>query len=150
VTAVVLVRPWTDARAGGGCCAGDVQGIVLDRPTTPAPHHHRDDDPAGGAAPRDLVAEVYLGLTTALPEVDVQVVDAGNLAYLLPVAFRAARPRLGLAGAVAAATRATTAGALLVDGRRVGRIDELGVQGVLDVVRAHVTGSGKAGYLGKT
>jgi hypothetical protein len=147
MTAVVLVRPWTDARAGGGCCSGDVQGIVLERSDARAPHRHRDDL-AQGVGPRDGVAEVYLRLGAALPEVDVQVVDAGNLAYLLPVVFQAARPRLGVVGAVAAATRATTAGAVLVDGQRVGRIDELGVQGVLDAVRAHMTSRGKSGYAG--
>jgi hypothetical protein len=148
MTAVVLVRPWTDARAGGGCCSGDVQGIALDGSAVAHASHRRRDDPAPGMEPRDGVAEVYLRLGVALPEVDVQVVDAGNLAYLLPIAFRAARPRLGLLRAVAAAGRATTAGAVLVDGQRVGRVDELGVQGVLDAVRAHMTSPNKSGYAG--
>lgn len=148
MTAVVLVRPWTDARAGGGCCSGDVQGIVLESSAAAHASRRHRDDLAEGGRPRDGVAEVYLRLGAALPEVDVQVVDAGNLAYLLPIAFRAARPRLGLVRAVAAAARATTAGAVLVDGQRVGRIDELGAQGVLAVVRTHMTSQGKSGYAG--
>ena len=61
----------------------------------------------------------------------MQVVDAANTAFLLPWAFRAVRRRAGLAAGLRAALAATTAGAVLVDGERVGRLDELGPEGVL-------------------
>ena len=125
MTKVVLVRPWTDARAGGGCCGGEVRdGICLEGTHAPV----RVD--------ADLVGKTWRLLRRELPEVDVQVVDVGNSAYLLPTAFRAAHRRAGVLAGLRAAARATAAGAVLVDGERVGNIEELGADGVVAAVRA--------------
>jgi hypothetical protein len=120
---VVLVRPWTDAHGGTGCCGGDVRdGICL-------------DGRVGGVRTHDvetqLVAETYLRLSQDLPEVDVQIVGAGNTAYLLPAVFRAIRARHGTLAALRGLNRATTAGSVLVDGEPVGQVGALGVEGAL-------------------
>ena len=124
---VVLVRPWTDAQGGTGCCGGDVRdGICL-------------DGRLGGARSHDaetgLVAETYLRLREDLPDVDVQIVGVDNTAYLLPSVFRAIRARRGTLAALRGLNRATRAGSLLVDGEPVGQIRALGVDGALREVR---------------
>ena len=124
---VVLVRPWTDAHGGTGCCAGDVRnGICL-------------DGRVGGARTTDtetgLVAETYLRLSQDLPEVDVQIVGVDNTAYLLPAVFRAIRARQGTLAALRGLNRATRAGSLIVNGESVGQISVLGVEGALREVR---------------
>lgn len=125
---VVLVRPWTDGRGGGGCCGGEVRdGICLDGERLAGPPDHAHDDPVG---------EAWRLLRERRPDVDVQVVDAGNTAWLLPWSFREVRRRAGAAAGLRAALRATTAGAVLVDGERVGRLDDLGPAGVLAAVSA--------------
>ncbi len=125
-TRVVLVRPWTDAHAGSGCCSGEARdGICLDRRVD---REHEHDAEVG------LVAETYLRLRDALPGVDVQIVSAGNTAYLLPTVFRAVRRRRGMVAALRAMNRATTAGSVLVDGERAGDITALGVDGVVTAV----------------
>lgn len=135
---VVLVRPWTDGRGGGGCCGGEVRdGVCLDRDRLPGAAHGHADQPG-----EDLVAATWRLLRERRPEVDVQVVDAGNTAWLLPWSFREVRRRFGTAAGVRAALRATTAGAVLVDGRRVGRLEDLGAEGVLRQVDAVPSAAG--------
>ncbi len=130
---IVLVRPWTDAHAGGGCCSADPHhGVTLER--TAASRGHVDPVAA-------LVGEVYRRLRAAHPEADVQVVSPSNTAYLLPSTFRAVRRRSGVLTALREAARSTTAGAVLVDGVRLGDIEALGVDGVLRSVEDRLTGS---------
>ncbi len=125
---VVLVRPWSDVRGGGGCCGGHapdgicVEGLGGDGSRT----HHRE---------ADVVAASYLRLREQLPQVDVQLVAADNTAYLLPSVFRSVRRRRGSLAALRESNRATTAGSLLVDGERVGDVLDLGPAGVVAEVR---------------
>ena len=124
---VVLVRPWTDAHGGTGCCGGDVRdGICLDRRVGTVRTHD---------AETGLVAETYLRLRQDLPEVDVQIVGADNTVYLLPRVFRSIRARQGTVAALRGLNRATRAGSLIVEGESVGQISELGVEGALQEVR---------------
>lgn len=124
---VVLVRPWTDAHGGTGCCGGDARdGICFDG---------RVDGPREPDAEVGAVAAAYLRLQAELPEVDVQIVGADNTAYLLPSVFRAVRRRRGTWAALREANAATTGGSVLVDGERVGDVLALGVDGVLAEVR---------------
>ena len=126
-THVVLVRPWTDAHGGTGCCSGEARdGICLDRKLDGA---HEHDAEVG------LVAETYLRLRAELPDVDVQIVGAGNSAYLLPSVFRFVRRRRGTMTALREMNRATTAGSVLIDGERLGDVVELGIDGVVAAVR---------------
>lgn len=125
---VVLVRPWTDGRGGGGCCGGEVRDrVCLDGDRLPGASHGHQHDP---------VAAAWRLLRNRRPDVDVQVVDAGNIVWLLPWSFREVRGRDGVVAGLRAALRSTTAGAVLVDGRRVGRIPDLGPHGVLSVVNS--------------
>lgn len=133
-TRVVLVRPWSDAHAGAGCCSGDTRdAIALDAPVCRAPQHSVEVHTVGRA---------YRLLRDTLPEVDVQIVSAANTAYLLPATYRAARRRGGVLQALREAGRATTAGAVVVDGELVGDIADLGADGVLVAVRSRVRGIG--------
>lgn len=130
---VVLLRRWSDARAGGGCCGGEVHdGVCLERPARPD----------AGEVPHDPVAAAYLRLREELPGVDVEVVDAGNAAYLLPMTFRAVRRRAGPVAALRAAARAGTPGGVLVDGELVGDVETLGADGVVALVRSALIGRG--------
>jgi hypothetical protein len=130
VTRVVLVRPWTDAHASSGCCSGDARyGVCLEKWPD---HQHAPDESTA------RVGEAYRALKKAHPDVDVQIVGANNTAYLLPTAYRAARTRTGRFDAFRHAARSTTAGAVLVNGERVGDLDELGVDGVLAAVRVRL------------
>jgi hypothetical protein len=123
---VVLVRPWTDAHGGTGCCSGDARdGICFDGRVD---GRHEHDAEVG------LVAETYLRLRAELPDVDVQIVGANNTAYLLPSVFRTVRRRRGTRAALREMNRATTAGSVLVDGERVGDVVDLGPDGVVDEV----------------
>jgi len=132
VTSVVLVRPWSDARAGGGCCGGGTrEGVCLERSPAACP---ADSPESHAKAAHDPVATAWRELRAARPELDVQLVNAGNTAFLLPFAFRSVRRRAGVVAGLRAAARATTAGAVLVDGERVGTLDELGVDGLLDLL----------------
>ncbi len=105
-------------------------------------HEHAADAPvahdpaAHDPAAHDPVAAAWRRLREQRPRVDVQVVDAGNTAWLLPWSFREVRRRFGTAAGLRAALRSTTAGAVLVDGVRVGRLEELGPDGVLAAVDA--------------
>lgn len=124
---VVLVRPWTDAHGGSGCCGGDARdGICLDGGIEDTGHHD---------AETELVAATYLRLKEVLPEADVQIVGAANTAYLLPSVFGAVRRRRGTWAALRESNRATTAGSVLVDGERVGDVLALGPDGVIEQVR---------------
>jgi hypothetical protein len=130
---VVLVRPWTDARGGGGCCSGHApDGICLDGSVGQG---LGDDGSRTRDAESDVVAATYLRLREELPEVDVQLVAAANTAYLLPSVFRTVRRRRGNLAALRQSVRATTAGSVLVDGERVGDVLALGPDGVLAEVR---------------
>lgn len=60
---VVLVRPWTDAHGGTGCCSGDARDGVCFDGRVDGPHVHD--------AEVDLVARTYLRLRDELPGVDV-------------------------------------------------------------------------------
>lgn len=125
---VVLIRPWVDAHGGSGCCAGDTRdALALDAPVCRSgeqPHAIR------------VVARAYTQLCEELPEVDVQIVSAGNTAYLLPTVLRSAYRRDGLRGALRRANQATRPGALLVDGTYVGDVVELGPDAVVETVRS--------------
>ncbi len=124
---VVLVRPWTDAHGGTGCCSGDARdGICFEGRVDGA----REHDPEV-----ELVAATYLRLREELPELDVQIVGANNTAYLLPSVFMAVQRRRGTLAALREANRATTAGSVLVDGQWVGDVQALGSDGVLATVR---------------
>lgn len=83
----------------------------------------------------DPVSAAYRLLREQEPTVDVQVVSAGNVTYLVPASFRSARRRFGTWAAVRHALRSTTAGAVLVDGVVAGDVEQLGAAGVLRVVR---------------
>jgi hypothetical protein len=123
----VLVRPWTDAHGGTGCCSGDARdGICFDG-RVDGPHEH--DAEVG------LVARTYLRLRDELPEVDVQIVGANNTAYLLPTVFRSVRRRRGTLAGLREMNRATTAGSVLIDGERVGDVLDLGPDVVVAEVR---------------
>jgi hypothetical protein len=133
---VILVRRWVDAHSGGGCCSGDVRaGICLDHRVG----GDREDRTAARASER--LASVYRLLRQQAPEVDVQVVGADNVAYLVPASFLAARKRMGRLAALRHAVRSTTAGAVLVDGVVVGDAESLGPQGVLEAVRQAGSGT---------
>lgn len=124
---VVLVRPWTDAHGGTGCCSGDApDGICLEGGV---------DGPREYDAEVGLVAETYLRLRAELPDVDVQIVGVNNTVYLLPTVFQAIRRRRGTMAALRELNRATTAGSVLVDGERVGDVAALGPDGVVGEVR---------------
>lgn len=127
MTQVVLVRPWTDARSGGGCCSGDVRD---DRAPGVSSSAHCHD----AAHETDPVGRAYRLLRRERPDVDVQVVGAGNTLWLLPTVFRAVRRREGAVAALGATLHANRAGAVLVDGHLVGDIEDLGAEGVLDAV----------------
>lgn len=120
---VVLVRPWTDAHGGTGCCGGDARDGICFEGRIDGPREH---DAEVGA-----VAEAYLRLRAEVPEVDVQIVGADNTAYLLPSVFRAVRRRRGTWAALKEANRATTAGSLLIDGDWVGDVQEMGIEAVV-------------------
>lgn len=129
-TRVVLVRPWTDAHGGSGCCSGDARdGICFDG---------RVDGPREHDPEVDLVAQAYLRLREELPYVDVQIVSLNNTAFLLPTVFRSVRRRHGVLRALRETNRATTAGSVLVDGERLGDVTELGPGGVVAAVRERV------------
>ncbi len=122
---VVLVRPWSDRRGGAGCCGGDAaHGVCLERTAASTGH---DDSHLLGLTYQRLRAE--LG-----DAVDVQIVSAGNTAYLVPATFRAVRRRRGTWAALRAALTSTAHGVVLVDGDRLGDLAELGSDAVLRAV----------------
>ncbi len=129
-TRVVVVRPWTDAHGGSGCCSGESRDGVCFDGRVDGPHEH--DAEVG------LVSQAYLRLRAELPDADVQLVSANNSAYLLPSVFRTVRRKRGLLAALRETNRATTAGAVLVDGERVGDVTALGPDGVVAEVRRRV------------
>lgn len=133
MTRVVLVRPWRSSTSGGGgCCSVDAAGVRDEpRPEAHSGHHHGHD-----RAEDDSLASTYRMLRARLPDIEVQVVTADNPGYLLPTTYRDARERLGPLAAIREAVRSTTAGAVLVDGRLVGQVDELGERGILREVTA--------------
>lgn len=117
VPAVVLVREWHDHRGGGGCCGGTAAlSGVGDSNAEP-----RCDVRAGGdadAPAADRTGRLYRELREALPEVGLTVADAGNWAWLVPSTYRAVRASGSTRWVAArAASRSTTPGAVLVDGR---------------------------------
>jgi len=133
-TRVVLVRPWTDAHGGSGCCSGDARDGICFEGRVDGPREH---DPEVG-----LVAQAYLRLREELPYVDVQIVSLNNTAFLLPTVFRSVRRRHGVLRALRETNRATTAGSVLVDGERLGDVAQLGPEGVVAAVRDRVAVAG--------
>jgi hypothetical protein len=128
---VVLVRPWVDAHAGGGCCSGDTRDAIgLDRHAAGAVEHPY--------ATR-VLGQAYTRLRRDLPDVDVQIVSSSNTVYLLPSVWRARRVGERLRTTLKRANQATRPGSLLVDGDYVGDVADLGPGGVVDVVRARVS-----------
>ncbi len=124
---VLLLRPWVDAHAGSGCCSGDARdaiGLEL-RAGGPVEHPH---------ATR-VLAQAYRQVRELLPDVDVQIVSAGNTVYLLPTVLRGLRRGGGPRAALRRANQATRPGSLLVDGDYVGDVVDLGADGVVRVVR---------------
>ena len=119
---MVLVRPWLDAHPGSGCCSADPRGSIDGSLAAAVPVEH-------GAATR-ILAAAYLRLRDRFPDVDVQIVSASNTAYLLPATYAAARRRGGVLASLRACLRAPTAGALLLDGERLGDVTDLGPDGV--------------------
>lgn len=141
---VVLVRPWTDGHGGGGCCGGEVRdGIALDgsRLAPPVDHDH-------APAPADVVGEVWRAVRQALPAVDVQVVSAAN-PWLTAHVLRAVRRHDGLVAGLRAAAGSSSAGSVLVDGRRVADLEsdpvEAVVEAVVDAVVAAVAAPTRVG-----
>jgi len=133
---VVLVRPWSDVRGGGGCCGGEPGGpITADRAQGPPVEHD--------AATR-ITAACYLLLRERFPEVDVQIVSPGNTAYLLPATYAAARRRRGVVASLRAGLQAPAAGALLVDGERVGDLVELGPERAARIVASRLARNHRA------
>jgi hypothetical protein len=130
---VVLVRPWTDAHGGTGCCGGDARDGICFEGRVDGPREH---DPEVGT-----VAETYLRLRDAVPEADVQIVGADNTAYLLPSVFLSVRRRRGTWAALKEANRATTAGSLLIDGDRVGDVRQMGIEAVVSEVSRRAAGA---------
>lgn len=127
---VVLVRPWVDGHGGGGCCGGEVRdGICLDG------LRHPHVATAATTRAVDAVGEVWRALREAVPEVDVQVVDAGN-PWLTAHVLGVVRRREGWWAGLRAAARSSTAGSVLLDGRPVGDLEELGPAGVVAAVLA--------------
>ncbi|WP_026536119.1 hypothetical protein [Arthrobacter sp. H14] len=124
---VVLVRPWRDAAAGGGCCSAGPESIGLDN-TTHADHRTGD-----------VFAQTYRLLREQLPGVDVQIVSSNNSLYLLPTSYRAARRHYGRMRSMRRAALSTTAGAVLVDGKVIGDVESLGPEAVLGKVVTSVT-----------
>jgi hypothetical protein len=127
---VVLVRPWVDAHVGSGCCSGDPRGPIAVDPAHAAPVEH-------DAATR-IAAAAYRLLRERFPDLDVQIVSASNTVYLLPATYAASRRRGGVLSSVGDTLRAPTAGAVLVDGERVGDVVDLGPVGVVEAVGARL------------
>lgn len=128
---VVLVRPWRDAAAGGGCCSAGPESIGLDNTTHAG---HRTGDVTG-----DVFAQTYRLLREQLPGVDIQMVSSNNSLYLLPASYRAARHHHGRLRSMRRAALSTTAGAVLVDGKVLGDVESLGPEAVLEKVVTSVT-----------
>lgn len=130
---VILVRPWVDAHAGGGCCsAGGRDAIGLDDGASlPVEHDH---------ATR-VMAAAYQRLREELPDVDVQIVSASNTLYLVPAVLRAAGRGDGVRARMRRANQATRPGSLLLDGAYVGDVHDLGPGGVVEAVRSRLGSS---------
>lgn len=125
MTQIVLVRPWRDAATGGGCCSAGTDGVCLDRP-----------EAVHGASSDDVFAATYRLLRERLPEMDVQIVASSNTIFLVPTSYRAARRNHSRWPALRQAMRATTAGAVLIDGAVAGDVESLGPDAVLGKVLA--------------
>ena len=125
MTRIILVKPWDDAAAGGGCCSGGADGVAL---------QHESHTVSPRAA--NTFAQTYRLLRQEMPTTDIQVVASSNTLFLLPVTFRAARRDHGLIESLGLAARSTTAGAVLVDGQVVARVDQHSPDDVLSRVRS--------------
>lgn len=121
---MVIVRPWTDGRAGGGCCGGEVRDGVA-RIGFSAPQSLSCDR-------SDPVGQVWRRLCQERPDLDVQVVDAGN-PWLIFTIMRGVRRRVGMARALRA-LRGATPGAVLLDGLWVANLTDLEPDQVLAAV----------------
>jgi hypothetical protein len=135
---IVLVRDWHDHHGAGGCCgnADAIKGLLTDRSQDPA-------DEVCVPGPAERTGAVYRALRTALPDVELTVADSRNWLWLVPSTYRALR-RAGRdrAHSMTAAARATTPGAVLVDGTALTLPDDPSPD---LVVRAAGTAMGRSG-----
>ena len=108
---VLLVREWDQQTTGSGCC-GRLEGGDGELAATDAFSRTRADMERMGA--------VYRALRAELPNIDVQIVDPRNIAFLIPGLLGDAR-RHGLAWSQAwrELRRGSGPGAIIVDGRAV-------------------------------
>jgi hypothetical protein len=108
---VLLVREWDQQTTGSGCC-GRLEGGSSELAATDAFTRTRGDMERMGA--------VYRALRDELPNLDVQIVDPRNVAFLIPGLLGDAR-RHGLSWSEAwrALRRGSGPGAIIVDGRVV-------------------------------
>ena len=127
---MILVRPWVDAHAGGGCCsAGGRDAIGLDDQALGSVEH---------AHATRVMAQAYTRLRRELPDVDVQIVSSSNTIYLVPSVLRASGRGDGVRARLRRANQATRPGSLLVDGAYVGDVEDLGPGGVVEAVRGRL------------
>lgn len=105
---ILLVRQW-DAQTDASTCCGRLGGVTTEFGRRGGFAQERACMQSHGA--------VYRTLRSRFPDADVTVVDARNLVWLLPAVARDARRRgLSLPAALRQAVRATTPGAVVVDG----------------------------------
>lgn len=139
VPAVVLVREWHDHRGGGGCCGGTA-ALAAVRDNGAGCDVGAGSTEAGTAA-ADRTGRLYREVRDALPEADLTVADAGNWAWLLPSTYRALRASGSTRWVAArAASRSTTPGAVLIDGRLLPGTDGQAPGLVAERVRAVARG----------
>ncbi len=141
LTAVVLVREWYDHRGGGGCCGGTAALAAVRESGTGCDAGAVTPSTEAGAVAADRTGQLYRKLREVLPDADLTVADSGNWAWLLPSTYRAVRAS-GTTRWVAAraASRSTTPGAVLVDGRLLPGTDGQAPGTVAQRVRAVAEG----------
>lgn len=138
---IILVRPWRDHHAGPSCC-----GATPSQPLTyeALPHHHAEvTHGPGDQSDESRLGACYRLARQAFPASDVQIASANNVVWLLPAVFRQSRNQ-GCSRTQAAqrAIRATTAGAVLVNGDVIANVADASAEAI--VLRAGtVLASGK-------
>ncbi len=111
---VLLVREWDQVTTGSNCCGRLGGGDEEIADAADFSHSRMMMERVGG---------IHRALRAELPGLDLQVVDPRNTVYLIPTVLRDARRRRGDGWRRAAreAARATSRGAIVVDGRVIGR-----------------------------